>query len=828
MSVEFTYQCMLASGLHARPCSQMAEIAARFVAETTLTNRRNGRIANGKSVLSLISADVLHGDDCTVVLRGVDESPAAAALRSCLEQDLAAQEAALPTPASPSKVLPRALRLANIQAAFGLPLSSGFDEGALLFGGGVRLPTLGNTEAGEPELEERKLRDAILRLRSEFTHTAKGFSGPARGIVDAQMAILNDVTFAQTLSERIHQGSSAGDAIILTAHVFTETLARSESAYIRERAIDIQEVSRRLYAAVYGEAGVPTPSPLTGPTVLVAEDLGAQEMLQLDRAQLRGIVFGEGQATSHAVILARSLGIPAIAGVAEVKRLFAQRDAVFIDGKRGYVAGVSDATGRFYERECAVQSLRRDMLRHYATVTGLTSDGYRMEVAANISSPEEAEAALASGSDGIGLFRTEMLFIGRDAPPSEDEQFAAYARAVQAANGRTITLRTFDVGGDKPVAFLAAHDDPSSERSSILIYKEHTALLRSQLRAMMRASAIGKVRIMVPLISTQDEICWVRKQLELAQKELTAGHQAFDPEIELGIMVELPTAVPNLGNLADHADFFSIGTNDLAQYFFAADRTRSRFDLRAIVREPAFLRLLQEIATQAKFAKKWLGMCGEMAGDPQNLPLLVGLGLDEISLGGDVLNMKRRLSELSLPACVDLLEQALRCGSAAEVDALLTAFSARATPPLVDVSLVTPFSQSSTRDEVLRELADLLYVHNRASDADRLEDALWEREAKYSTDMGLGFALPHCKSGGIQHSSIALVRPEKPFLWAADSTVPIRGAIMLAMRDDEGLHMQVLSRLARKLMDEQFRERLLACTSGQDAVQLLTHEVGIT
>ncbi len=830
MPVDFTYRCALPSGLHARPCSHIAEVANRHSADATLANRRNGRVANAKSVLSLLSADVLVGDECAVTFIGADEVSASTALRAFLENDLAALEEAASVLPSSTKVLPRSLRLANVPAAFGLPLSPGFGQGALLVVSGIRLPELGKCGIPRAQLDEQqKLSDAIARLRLEFEQTASRAVEPALGIVKAHLAILGDVAFAKSISDHIQQGAPAGDAIILTANSFAATLAGSGSAYIRERVIDIQEVSLRLYETIYGDAHVRMPASLHGPTVLVAENLGAQELLQLNRNHVQGIVFGDGQATSHAVILARSLGIPAIAGATEVKRLFANGDAVILDGDRGYVIAASADVQHFYLREREVDALCRKQLRHYADLIGSTADGHRIEVGANVSSPDEAERAFANGCDGIGLFRTEMLFVGRDAPPSEEEQFAAYARAAKAGNGKPIILRTFDAGGDKPVSFLRAPAGSSvlGDRG-ILIYKENSEVLQTQIRAMLRASAMGKVRIMVPLISTADELLWMKEQLSIAQHALTALAQPFDPAIELGIMIELPTAVPQLGELAGHADFFSIGTNDLTQYFFAEDRTRAKLDLRANVRHPAFLRLLQDIANAAKASPKWLGMCGEMAGDPRNLPLLVGLGLNEISIGGDVLAMKRRLAKLTTSSCTQLLQAAIACTMIEEVDALLATFTSEAPQSLLILDLVIPASQSTSRADAIRELVDVLHLHARTSEPDRLEDALWEREASYPTDMGLGFALPHCKSEAVRHSSIALLRPRQPFLWSAESTVPVRAVIMLAMKDEPGKHMQVLAKLARRLMDEDFRERLIAFPDQDAAVQYLTEEARIT
>lgn len=831
MPVESTFRCMLASGLHARPCSHIAEIAARFNADGVLTNRRNGRTANLKSVLSLISADVLNGDDCLLVFKGVDEAAASAALDSFLKNDMAAREEPPPYARPAHALLPRALRFPGSRVAFGAPLSPGFGQGKLRNVGGIQLPRPGACGAAKGfASEEQSLDEARIRVRADLKGALANASQTASSILTAHLAILDDIAFTEAIAHHLHPGKAAGDAIIAAANSFTETLSQSESAYIRERALDIQEVSLRLYEAIYGSIEK-SPLSLQESAILVGENIGAHELLHLDREHIKGIVFGDGQATSHAVILARSLGIPAIAGAAEVQRAFAAGEAIILDGTRGFAAGNTSVVREFYQREARVAALRRERLTQYATVTGVTADSVRLEVGANVSSPEEAEAAFKNGCDGIGLFRTEMLFVGRASAPTEEEQFTAYARTARAAAaaGKSAILRTFDVGGDKPAVFLPQIKE--DHQRGILIYKENPGLLRAQLRAMLRASANGRLRIMVPLISSAGEIQWVREQLDSAKRELRSEKHSFDANTELGVMVELPDAVANLGDISAVSDFFSIGTNDLAQYFFAEDRIRSKTDLRKAVREPAFLRMLFDIAQKAKAHQKWIGMCGEMAGDPRNLALLAGLGLDEISIGGDVLQAKSRLAKLNSVSCELLLKKAITCATREQVEELITSLSSACAPSLVGRELVVPSSKSRDRDEVIREMVDLLLLQDRTADPDRLEDALWEREASYPTDMGLGFALPHCKSSAVQHSSVAVIRPESPFFWSPESTVPVRAVIMLAMKDEPGgsaQHMQVLSRLARKLMDDDFRERLLTFKTGDEVVELLTQEVGIT
>lgn len=819
MPVEFTYRCSVVSGLHARPCSRIAEIASRFVAHAHLTNLRNQYIAEMRSTLALLSADVQEKDECCLTFTGTDESAAASAIRLYIEQVLPAEEEA-PTSREAAQKLPRVLRQSAAKAVLGVALSRGVGQGVLVIAEAVRLPMPSGRPSWGEGKENAAFDQAVTAVGGSLAQSEGGSAQSA--IAVAQRAILTDPAFAARVRAHIGQGSSAADAVLYAAQEFAERLSRSTSAYIRERAIDIEEVSLRLHRELTGGAAARPAIRLMQPAILSAERLGAQDLMQMDRDMLRGIIFASGQTTSHAVILARSLGIPAVS--ADGLATFRTGEELILDGTRGYVVAASAPVQRFYQREQKLVDRQAARLERFAGHIVAPLAGLPLEVAANASSPEEAEAAFAAGCDGIGLFRTEMLFIGRDEAPTEEEQFAAYARTVKAAGGRPVILRTFDVGGDKPAPFLR-----TSSARGLDIYKEGPALIQAQLRAMLRAAAFGPVRIMVPLVSSLEQLRWMRAQLFEARKGLQPGGAAVAQDTQLGVMVELPEAVEELEAIAPEADFFSIGTNDLAQYFFRTDRTTTQLDLLSAVREPRFLRLLHRIAAKARAAKKWLGMCGEMAGDARNLPLLIGMGLDEISLAGrEALAMKQRIARLDAPECRALWEAALDLDQRVQVETMLDDFTQRIAEPLLADDLIVTSSPAISREDAIHELVVVLNGAGRTPSDDELEDALWDREVAYPTDMGFGFALPHCKSRSVTHDSIAVLQPESPFLWSPESTVPVRAVIMLAMKEEGGAHMQVLSRLARRLMDEGFREQLFSFTEPAQVIQLLAHEIGIS
>src|SRR5262249_22277829 len=369
----------------------------------------------------------------------------------------------------------------------------------------------------------------------------------------------------------------------------------------------------------------------------------------LERKWIRGLVLESAGTTSHTVILARSLGIPTLAGV-KGAHLVASGQEVLVDANRGFL--ITDYTPnvrKFYERESRTLERRKAVLARHGQYPGRTGDGHAFGVAANVSTAEESTRAFEAGADGIGVFRTEMLFLGREQAPSEDEQFEVYAQAARAAQNKPVVIRTIDIGGDKPLPFLKLpdEDNPFLGYRGVRVYKEDRHLVRTQISAALRASTFVRIHLMAPMISTLEEVLWFKNEVAEVQRDLDARKIPFDRSMLLGMMIEVPSAAFILDQLCAELDFFSIGTNDLSQYFFAADRGNTKVAQLANVRHPGFLRFLQQIVFGVHRHKKSVSVCGDMAADPRNLPLLVGLGLDEISVPvPEVLSIKERIARL--------------------------------------------------------------------------------------------------------------------------------------------------------------------------------------
>jgi phosphoenolpyruvate-protein phosphotransferase len=840
-SLEFAFTCSLSDGLHARPASHLAEAANDFASESFLTNLRTGSTASLKSVLAIISADVRHGDRCAVQVRGTDEQAAFAALQRFVEQVLPGCDVPLAgvSPAAGSGTLPRILQSAGVKFCFGSAVTAGIGQGKVVQLTGMALPTSlsARTAIDSPsELAQMKRALAAVRarIREKLAHLQ---SSTEAAVLQADLAIASDVSFAAKLTEHIAQGKSAGQSVVEAGEFFIDLLRHSESEYIRERALDVEEICLQLLEEMYGRDFQSAALELNEPSIVVAETLAPQQLLGLDRRWLKALVLEYSGATSHAVILARSLGIPTLVGVKSARAVIPPGQEVIVDAVRGFVVTeLTPAVERFYERERKTLASRQDFSPLQTSGPAITADGRTLEVGANASSHDELTVAFENGADGIGLFRTEMAFLQSDRPPSEEEQFAIYSEAARGAKGRRVIIRTFDLGGDKAVPYLdlPAEDNPFLGYRGVRIYAEYRGLLQAQLRAILRASAFGQIQIMVPMISSLEEVLQFKNEIEEAKRDLERKGISFQQDIPIGIMIEIPSAGFILDQLCSELDFFSLGTNDLNQYFLAADRDNPKVTELSNVLHPGFLRFLKQIVEEIHRAGKWVGMCGEMAGEIRHLPLLVGLGLDEISVPpSQIPAVKRALSQLSAADGKRVLDDMIASRDKLAIENLLDRAQAmQSAQPLLSKELVRLGSESKNKEEAMQEIVDAFYIAGRTEDRQRLEEALWLREAAYSTGVDYGFAIPHCKTEAVVADSVGVLKLSQPIDWGLvrDKPVKVKMIITLAVREPQSAnrHLQVLSKLCRKIEDEEFREHLLAVENAHDMATYLAEQLEIS
>jgi len=838
-TLQFEFYCPLCSGLHARPASQLAELANRFAAQCTLTNLRNGLVANAGSVLGVIAADVRHGDRCTLQVSGPDEPAAYAALQHFVEEVLPGCEVPLvPTaPFARNQNPPRALPAVVGRCIFGVPVNRGIGQGRVVILRRMTFPDKVPARiASDPHHELARIKEAVESVRHRMGEKLKyslGATGTA--VLQADLAIAGDVFLMQKLTEQVRAGRSAPEAIIETGKFFIDLLTLSENQYIRERSADIEEVCVQLLEEVSGDGASPAAVELSEPSVLVGETLAPQQLLQLDRRWLQGLLLEHSGSTSHAIILARSLGIPTLVEVRNARALLTPGSEVVVDASRGFaVPALLPGVQRFYEIERRTLRRRQETWERQVKKASQTADGRRLEVAANASSSGEVSLAFENGADGIGLFRTEVIFLGRAEAPTEDEQYAIYSQAARDAGNRPVILRTFDIGGDKDVPYLnlARELNPFLGYRGARMYAEHQALLQTQLRAMLRASVAGNIQIMAPMISSVDEFVGFKASVEQAKQQLSKSDIPFRSDIKIGMMVEVPSVAFALDQFCTEVDFFSIGTNDLSQYFFASDRSNPRTGSMFGVRHPSFLGFLKQLVSQIRRAGKWVGMCGEMAADLRNFPLLLGLELDEISVpAAEIYELKRSVGRYSAADSVVLLDRSISCRTTAEVEQLLATPSFLQPESLLSDNLVLLESTSQTKEEVIHQMVDALYISGRTDDRQQLEEALWARETDGSTGFGHGFAIPHCKTAAVTADSICILRLKEPISWDVVDREQVSVIVLLALRESESAnttHMQVFSTLARKLINDDFREHLIGVNTADETTAYLATQLGIS
>ncbi|KQL46939.1 phosphoenolpyruvate-protein phosphotransferase [Brevibacillus choshinensis] len=487
-------------------------------------------------------------------------------------------------------------------------------------------------------------RDQLEQLRQQTEDT---LGSEKAAILSAHLAFLDDPAFAGEMNSVIEsQLLSASAAVQQVSDQFISLFESMDDAYMRERADDIRDVSRRIIRNLSGnEQSVSFPEE---PFILVAVDVTPSETLQLPIQHVRGIATVKGGATSHAAILARSLGIPAVMGVGEQLLFEVEYGTMLIlDGTSGELFPDPDGEALTrYQEKAALEQIQRQAYEAMKDLPAETLDGHRVHLMANMAVPEEADALVASGVEGIGLFRSEFLFMDRSTLPDEEEQFQAYKRVAIAFGEKPVIIRTLDVGGDKhlPALDLDQEENPFLGFRAIRISLARPELFRVQLRALLRASAYGHLLIMFPMISHLEQLREAKSILEQTKTELRAEDVAFDENIAIGMMMEIPGACLQADAFAKEVQFFSIGTNDLVQYTLAVDRMNAHIADLYSYYHPAVLRLISHVIDASHRGGIWTGLCGEMAGDPLATELLLGMGLDEFSGAASVMpKVKERI-----------------------------------------------------------------------------------------------------------------------------------------------------------------------------------------
>lgn len=654
------------TGFHARPAANFVDLAKQF--QSDIKVRYGDRSANGKSLISLLQLGAEHGATVRVSAQGADAEATLNALQAAIASGLGDEMEEQPAPQAPSASqgwVPQAVGAAitGITASGGIaigPIHQYTHRGIVV-----------EDNPGDPAVEGNAFQHALdaaqAELNSVYEEVKTRLGSGKAAIFRVHSEFLNDAGLIQQTIITIYKGHSAAWAWQHAINERVSQIQKLDDPILAGRAVDLSDVGQRVLQHLVGTQNE-QPSLPKSPAILVADDLTPSDTAALDTDIILGLCTAKGGPTSHTAIIARSLGIPALVGAGET----------ILDVQDGAPAILDGSNGKLYIRasEADVQvarGLQEQMRRQQDAALGtrfdpaVTTDGYRVEIAANINRAAEAPQAVAAGAEGVGLMRTEFLFLGRESAPSEEEQFEAYRDMALGLGGRPLIIRTLDIGGDKNVPYLNL---PKEDNSFLGVRGIRLCLARPdlfipQLRAIYRATSYGPISIMFPMIATIEDVEQARAYAEQVRQELNA------PNVPIGIMIEVPSAVILADHFAQIIDFFSIGTNDLTQYTLAMDRLHPQLAKQADALHPAVLRMIDKTVQAARGAGKWVGVCGGIAGDPKGAVILAGLGVAELSVSvPSIASIKAQIRGMSMEEMQRIAQQALQCRTAAEVRGL--------------------------------------------------------------------------------------------------------------------------------------------------------------
>ena len=663
-------------GLHARPAAQFVATAARFQSQILVQNlTRNTELVRGNSINQVTTLGVRQGHELLITATGSDADQALSALQALFANNFGEDNVALNSPpAFHHEVAPATHgQLSGIAASPGVAIAPVVHY----------QPThiaIKEYHVDDPDAEWQRLQAAINIARQEiqavFSQASLQIGDAEAAIFDAQLLFLEDPVLLEVAHQRILENHINAEAAWQAVVDEVATSYRAlEDSYLQERVDDVVDVGRRVLRLLAGNAAANLH--LESPAILVATDLTPSDTAGLDPTKVLGICTTSGSATSHSAIIARTLGIPAVLGVdAQVLQL-ADGTLMALDGESGraWVEPESDILDLLAAKQSAWQTAQQET-RATAHQPAITRDGRQVSVFANIGSINDVQVAVASGAEGVGLLRTEFLYLDRTSAPTEEEQLLVYQAIAKVLDNRPLIIRTLDVGGDKPLSYLRVgfpEANPFLGWRGIRFCLDHPELFKTQLRAILRASVGHQIKIMLPMIATVTEVRAAKVILGEVQAELNQAGISFDAAMKVGIMVEVPSAVAIADQFAAEVDFFSIGTNDLSQYVMASDRTNPRVANLVDALHPAILRMVQQTVQAAHTAGISVGLCGELAADTLATPILLGLGLDELSVNPQSIpRVKQAIARFCIVESEAIVASALQQDSAEHVRELIS------------------------------------------------------------------------------------------------------------------------------------------------------------
>jgi phosphocarrier protein FPr len=622
-------------GLHARPAARFVQTAGKFPHENILVSNlttQNGPV-NAKSINGVITLGVRQGHQIEVTASGPNARAALDAIQALAEENFGDHE----TSSAPASIPSTAIINHDVSFLNGIPASTGIVIGAAVLYRPAP-PEIPGHQIENPAQEWERLLESLTQTRDEIEADRKSAANRTNGnpaaIFEAHRMFLEDEALLSPAREKIfNEKQNVALAWQSAVDTVSANLRNLEDSYLQTRSKDVEDVGRQVLRHLLGVNHAPLI--MDKPGILIATDLTPAETSHFEPSIVLGICTAFGGPTSHTAILARELGIPAVVGLGEKILTLQEGQQIILDGEHGQVFVTPDAEliDQYSRKADTIQEAKKKA-RLERAAPAMTRDGKAIEMAANIGSVTGAQKAVESGAEGVGLFRTEFLFLNRASAPDEEEQVQAYRLTAQALDGRPLIIRTLDAGGDKSIPYLnlESETNPFLGWRAIRLCLSQPELFKTQLRAILRVASDFPVKIMFPMIATLDELRHAKALLVEAGQELAARGETYAEKVETGMMVEIPSVAEMAEQFAREVDFFSIGTNDLTQYTFAVDRTNSNVASIAEACHPAVLRQIQRVVEAAHANGIWVGVCGELAGDPDAIPILLGLGVDELSM----------------------------------------------------------------------------------------------------------------------------------------------------------------------------------------------------
>ncbi|MCE1255359.1 MAG: phosphoenolpyruvate--protein phosphotransferase [Anaerolineae bacterium] len=670
------------TGLHARPAKKLANLAKAY--QSNIQIQHGEKKINAKSLISILTLGVEGGSTIRITIDGADEEIASRELYQAIEEGLGetepVQQQTLPNAAETASVSQPVVEDKNDSIIKGVPCSPGISIGPLFqyIRPEIKIKSQFQGVAEESDNFRKAVATACLQLEDIRKKMASSLAQKETAIIEVHIDLLNDSELIKETESQIESGQAASSAWHAVIEKRAAQLQALNDPYLAARVLDLKDVENRVQRILVGAPEETLVLP-DYPVIITATDLSPSDAAGFDPRKTLGFCLAGGGTTSHTAIIARALGIPAVVNMGAALLEVKNDTEVVLDGRNGSLLVQPDENQLAQARQIKQQWQDKQRLdKENAAEPAITPDGRQIEVVANIGGIKDACAALKAGAEGVGLLRTEFLFLDREQAPDEAEQHEIYTQILTALQGHPVLIRTMDIGGDKPLPYIkmAPEANPFLGVRGLRLSLIYPDLFRQQLRAILRAVPNGRVRLMFPMVADIEEWRAARRLVEEVRKECaSAGMDTGSSPVEMGIMIEVPSAALLADVFAREVDFFSIGTNDLTQYTLAMDRGNPALAAQSDGLHPAVLRLISMTVEAAHREKRWVGVCGELGADPQALPVLLGLGVDELSVNlNAIAPLKAQLRKTNYQAAQDLAKKALTCETAHQVRSLSASF----------------------------------------------------------------------------------------------------------------------------------------------------------